>query len=595
MVERLTTSGAGVEVVVGKAGAGKTYALEAARAAWQTSGHPVIGCALAARAAAELEAGAGIDSYTIAGLLADLDRHDARRWLSPSTVIVVDEAGMVGTRTLARLLDHAEDADAKVVLVGDHHQLPEIDAGGLFRGLAHRLDAIELRDNRRQAHAWERDALDQLRDGDPAIAIAAYTAHDRIVVADSADAIRNQLVDDWWDATRHRLDTDGLTAGIMVAARRADVDDLNHRARHRLAAAGELSGPTLVAGDEREFRVGDHVMTLRNDQRLGVVNGTRGRITALDTEARTVTVDVDAQQRTVTLPAGYLDAGHLTHGYAITAHKAQGATTDRAFVLGSDALYREWGYVALSRARADSRLYLVDHRGNDHAADLDRHGLLRDARDPLRAAATALERTQGHTLASDHAPITATSDELRDHADQLARTLRGLPPDPSSARTALAAEHAAAQEAHRAAEARLADATERAATARRGLGRLFHRDTITDADHDIARARAERDAWRDRLDDLAERAAALDEQAVTRNRWLLEHADDLTDYAATVDQLTTAEHAEATIAEVETADRPDSPLDRDVWRDHVRQPDLAQASRHHHERHRDDELGLDIA
>jgi hypothetical protein len=135
MVRRLTTSGSGVDVVIGKAGAGKTYALDAARAAWQASGHTVIGCALAARAAAELEAGAGIDSYTIDGLLGDLDRAGPARWLGARTVTVVDEAAMVGTRKLARLLDHAEAANAKVVLVGDHHQLPEIDAGGLFRGL----------------------------------------------------------------------------------------------------------------------------------------------------------------------------------------------------------------------------------------------------------------------------------------------------------------------------------------------------------------------------------------------------------------------------------------------------------------------------
>ncbi|MDP9022558.1 MAG: AAA family ATPase, partial [Actinomycetota bacterium] len=109
MVRRLTGSGAGVEVVVGKAGTGKTYALDAARAAWQAAGYRVTGAALAARAALELEASAGIDSYTIDRLLADIE-HPEHGGLAPESVVVVDEAAMVGTRKLARLLDAAAPA-----------------------------------------------------------------------------------------------------------------------------------------------------------------------------------------------------------------------------------------------------------------------------------------------------------------------------------------------------------------------------------------------------------------------------------------------------------------------------------------------------
>jgi len=128
MVERLTGSGAGVDVVVGVAGSGKTFALGAARDAWVSSDHRIIGAALSARAAAELQDGSGIPSTTIARLLADLDRPDADG-LPPRSVLVVDEAAMVGTRQLARLLDHAHAAGTKVVLVGDHHQLAEIEIG----------------------------------------------------------------------------------------------------------------------------------------------------------------------------------------------------------------------------------------------------------------------------------------------------------------------------------------------------------------------------------------------------------------------------------------------------------------------------------
>ncbi len=126
MVRTICSSGDGIEVVEGIAGAGKTFALATAREAWEASGYRVIGCSLAARAARHLQDDAGIPACTIDRLLTTL----ARTPLAAGTVVVVDEAAMVGTRKLARLLTHAEYADAKVVLVGDPCQLPEIDAGG---------------------------------------------------------------------------------------------------------------------------------------------------------------------------------------------------------------------------------------------------------------------------------------------------------------------------------------------------------------------------------------------------------------------------------------------------------------------------------
>src|SRR5690606_3209316 len=158
---------------------------------------------------------------------ADLDRRHRAYRLPDNGVVVVDEAGMVGTRKLAALLDHAEQARAKVVLVGDHRQLPEIDAGGVVRGLAARLPAVALTHNRRQAHEWERDALDQLRDGDPEVALDAYAEHGRVVTGDAAEAVRERLVADWWTAhTEADADRPG-DVGVMVAVRRSDVDDLN--------------------------------------------------------------------------------------------------------------------------------------------------------------------------------------------------------------------------------------------------------------------------------------------------------------------------------------------------------------------------------
>ncbi|MFP4150308.1 MAG: MobF family relaxase, partial [Nitriliruptoraceae bacterium] len=340
MVRRLTTSGAGVEVVVGKAGTGKTYALDAARDAWESSGIRVTGVALAARAALELQASAGIRSITLARLLAQVDDHRDGSPLQPGSVLVVDEAGMVGTRQLARLLHHAEAQSVKVVLVGDPRQLPEIDAGGLFRALATRLPAIELTHNRRQSHSWEQAALDELRDGDPDTALAAYRAHGRIRTADTAEQLRDRLVNDWWTTARH-----DLPGSLMIALRRDDVDDLNHRARAKMLEAGQLTGPAVVTAAGVELQAGDRIVCLRNDRRLGVVNGTRATITHVQLRDRTVEA-VDDRGARLLLPAGYLDAGHVAHGYAITGHKAQGLTCDHTYTLGTDTLYREWGYVA---------------------------------------------------------------------------------------------------------------------------------------------------------------------------------------------------------------------------------------------------------
>lgn len=358
MVRRLTTSDDSVMMVRGHAGTGKTSALDACRHVWERSGRTVIGCALSGRAAAELQAGAGIEAVTIDRLLLDFVEYRDEILPRGDAVLVVDEAGMVGTRLLGRLLAAAAAEDATVVLVGDDRQLPEIDAGGAYRGLCERLGSIELTENIRQREEWERQALILLREGRSHEALAAYVEHGRVVLGPSGDSVRAHLVVDWWAAEQS-----GNGDNVMVALRRADVRELNERARALRVAAGEVKGPTLALSTG-EFAVGDRLVTTRNRRSLGVVNGSRGTVVAVDEQSRTLTVHLDGLRRdepgrVTVLPAEYLKAGHLTHGYAITGHKAQGMTADRAFVLGDEAIYREWGYVALSRGRAENRLYVV--------------------------------------------------------------------------------------------------------------------------------------------------------------------------------------------------------------------------------------------
>src|SRR5215216_5551479 len=156
MVRDLCQGGHGVAVVVGRAGTGKTFALGIARHAWQLDGYRLLAAAPTGIATMSLQGEGFEDVATCDRLLGDLDR--GREELDPRTVLVVDEAGMVGSRKLGRLLEHAQEAQAKVVLVGDDRQLASIDAGGGFRALRLRLGASELTENRRQQQAWEQEA-----------------------------------------------------------------------------------------------------------------------------------------------------------------------------------------------------------------------------------------------------------------------------------------------------------------------------------------------------------------------------------------------------------------------------------------------------
>jgi ATP-dependent exoDNAse (exonuclease V) alpha subunit len=351
---------------------------------------PVAGAAVARRAARELEHGAGIPSTTVAALL---DRIERGQSLPRGVVLVVDEAGMLGTRDLARLLEHVQQRDGKLVLVGDPHQLPEIDAGGALAGLVNRGLAVELRENRRQVEAWERTALDHLRNGQVDRALALYDTHERIHVAPDEAAAVGRLVSDWW--------TSRGGDAVMIAARRSDVARLNAAARARLCAVGDL-GPEELRINGAGYSAGDHVVIRRNDPQLGVCNGDRAVVTSIDARRRQLSVAVG--EREVCLGSRFLrsQAGQpaIQHGYAITCHIAQGMTVDRAFVLASSGLCREWGYTALTRGRRENHLYLADRQA--HERDEYAPGNGAQSLGPLERLQVALERSDAEPLALDH-------------------------------------------------------------------------------------------------------------------------------------------------------------------------------------------------
>ena len=252
-----------------------------------------------------------------------------------------------------------------MVLVGDDRQLAAIDAGGGFRALRLRLGASELVENRRQHQAWEREALELVRDGLVDEAVAAYRDHDRLVAAETKSADPGP--------------GPGLVAGlagrpsgtrprsvIMLAGSAARSTGSTRICQQLMADHGRLGPERLQVGD-RQLAVGDRVVCGRNAlAQLGVANGTRGTVTALDARARTLTIRARRQGR----PRG--DPARLVPGrpparasataavdlaYATTGHRAQGLTRWRALVRLTGREDANWLYVQLSRARHDTTLY----------------------------------------------------------------------------------------------------------------------------------------------------------------------------------------------------------------------------------------------
>jgi conjugative relaxase-like TrwC/TraI family protein len=500
MVRDLCRAGDGVAVVVGRAGTGKTWALGLAREAFEQAGYQVLGCAPTGIATVGLGQEGFADVRTVDRLLADLAGR--RLELDDRTVLVVDEAGMVATRNLAPLLDHAERSGAKVVLVGDDRQFSPVDAGGGFRALRLRLGASELTVNRRQVQAWEQHAIDLVRAQRVEEAIAAYREHDRIRVYESRQDLAVGLVNDWF--TAHRTGEQV----VILAHRRAEVDRLNTACQQLRQLHGEL-GPERLQVADRTFHVGDRVVLGANAiSRLGVANGTTGEVVALDRARRTLTVTTEEQTpKTVTLPGWYLD-GEVRPGqsrrvdlaYARTDMRAQGLTRQRA-LLSLDGCEDTQGlYVQLSRARERTDLYL-SITPEPPLADQERAYPRAEPADAERLLARVLDRDGAKQLATDeqHQPLSAqtlrrlSTRQLRDLRDRLDRERASCPPDRAAAARRAAEQAAADEQARQDAEAARDAAGQRVAelTGRRSLGRsrlTGARRELTAAEREVAQA-----------------------------------------------------------------------------------------------------------
>lgn len=379
-------------IVTGYAGTGKSAMLSVARDAWERGGYTVRGAALSGIATENLEQGSGIASRTIASL----EHHWARGedLLASRDVLVIDEAGMIGTRQLERVIAEAEKRGAKVVMIGDPEQLQSIEAGAAFRAAAERHGSIEITQIRRQREDWQRDATRHLATGRTAEAIDAYEQRGHIHAGATRDDARADLIDRW---DRGRIASPGVSR-IILTHTNDEVRALNQAARSKLGKTLELGADIIVQTERgaRQFARGDRIMFLQNERGLGVKNGSLGTVQRVTSARMAVMLD-DGRAIAFDLK----DYAKIDHGYAATIHKAQGMTVDRVHVLATPELDRHSAYVALSRHREHIDL----HYGQDDFADRGR--LIR-----------TLSRERSKDMASDY---------VRDFADRRQILLLDVP------------------------------------------------------------------------------------------------------------------------------------------------------------------------
>jgi hypothetical protein len=411
LVRQMCSSGARLQLAIAPAGAGKTTAMRALTLAWAEDGGQVIGLAPSAAAAGVLAEQTGIRTDTLAKLTWSLDHGNLPDWVAavgPSTLVIIDEAGMADTLSLDTAVQFAVGRGASVRLIGDDQQLAAIGAGGVLRDITHKYGALRLTELHRFTDADEAAASLALREGEPE-ALRYYLDHRRVHVGDIATTTEDAF--SAWVSDRAA----GLDA-IMIAPTRELVAQLNRRARaHRLDHCTATTEVPLADGNQGS--VGDVIITRSNDRRLRlgandwVKNGDRWTITGIG--RGDLTVRHTRSRLTVRLPSDYVRTS-TGLGYASTIHAAQGVSADTMHGLLAGQESRQQLYTMLTRGRHANHLYL------QVVGDGDLHTLIRP--DTIRPA-TATELLQ-QILARDESPRSASTlvREQQDPAVRLAES-----------------------------------------------------------------------------------------------------------------------------------------------------------------------------
>lgn len=359
----ITARAGSIQVVSGMAGTGKTDMLYAACMAWKAEGYTVRGAALAGRAAEGLAKDARIEATTIAAMLLRMERGTLE--LNAHTILIVDEAGMVDTRQMKRVVDAVDAAGAKLVLVGDARQLQPIAAGGPFKAIGERLGAAHLQEIKRQAEPWMRQAVTDIAGGEAQTALYAYARAGRLNISEDRDQARMALIASWKEA--------GIPhprQNLIIANTTLETTILNRMAQRECLDAGQLGKKTVPINGET-LHEGDRILFTKNSNIYNVKNGFLATVESIGETRHTLTARLDTDGRLVTVPLGrYQD---IQLGYAITTHKGQGVTVDRVYALVGDEMQNlHQSYVQLSRSRHETRLFTTTDAAGENLTTLAR-------------------------------------------------------------------------------------------------------------------------------------------------------------------------------------------------------------------------------
>jgi len=368
-VEFLTESAGSIKIVQGHAGAGKSTALVPVRYAYEAAGYEVIGASLQGKTAKLMQEETGIKSQTIAKLLIDLEgyhRDDGTfvppsRELSEKSVVVVDEAMMCDTRTLARLQGLTAKAGAGLRLVGDVAQVPPVGAGNPVKSLMKELGFIELTENRRQKTEWQNSASREIRDGHIKEALVEYGKQGRIDIAETREEGMKLLIEKW------ASDPTDRAKAILTAYRNEDVHQLNTMARSKMQEEGLLQGiraEVKTSTGISEFQAGDRIFFSGGSKKShgfeagSVTNGETGTLYKIEQNDKQIWqfhVKMDDGKTVIFDPKKY---DLFRHGYAVTINKSQGATVEKSFnYVGLQGL--EQFYVQMTRHKQDAHLVMA--------------------------------------------------------------------------------------------------------------------------------------------------------------------------------------------------------------------------------------------
>lgn len=346
-------SGNNLSLVVGFAGTGKSYLMDAIREAYESQGYKVAGTALTGKAADGLQQSARINSRTIARYL--FDWQNGREKLTDKTILIIDEAGMVGTRQFYALLTEAEKAGAKVIACGDPEQLPPIEAGCAFRFLLERTKHVFLKNVVRQKKDWQRDATVELSTHRHGKAIDRYNDHGFVCAHETRETAMQTIIKRW----NEYQDCNPNKTSLIMAYRRVDVLAMNLMARELLLENNRISKKQFTVETAQfgklEMSIGDHIMFLRNEKSINVKNGSKGKIEQINNGH--LTVKLEQGDRISFDTNFYNDIGY---GYAATVHKAQGLTVDQSFVLATKHFNKFLANVALDRHRDNVELHYAE-------------------------------------------------------------------------------------------------------------------------------------------------------------------------------------------------------------------------------------------